>query len=90
VQSGGRTPRIRRKLAPGKQLLQPPWPLLPNLVQKLRQSGAAATIVAPRWTRKAWHQVLTEMASEELIVAPRRELFQPGRRALRGTRGSLH
>jgi hypothetical protein len=26
----------------------PPWPLLPNLVQKLRQSGAAATIVAPR------------------------------------------
>eukprot|EP00873_Tetraselmis_striata_P027633 jgi/Tetstr1/447897/TSEL_035205.t1 len=26
-----------------------PWPLLPDLVQKLRQSGAAATVVAPRW-----------------------------------------
>jgi hypothetical protein len=26
----------------------PPWPLLPNLVEKLRQSGAAATVVAPR------------------------------------------
>eukprot|EP00873_Tetraselmis_striata_P014461 jgi/Tetstr1/434725/TSEL_023778.t1 len=26
----------------------PPWPLLPDLVQKLRQSGAAATVVAPR------------------------------------------
>eukprot|EP00873_Tetraselmis_striata_P009540 jgi/Tetstr1/429804/TSEL_019671.t1 len=25
----------------------PPWPLPPDLVQKLRQSGAAATVVAP-------------------------------------------
>jgi hypothetical protein len=28
----------------------PPWALQPNLVQELRQSGAAATVVAPRWT----------------------------------------
>ena len=68
----------------------PPWPLLPNLVQKLRQSGAAATVVAPRWTGKVWHQALTELASEEIIIAPRHNLFQPGRRALRGTTGSPH
>jgi hypothetical protein len=68
----------------------PPWPLLPNFVQKLRQSGAAATVVAPRWTRNVWHQALTELASEEIIIAPRRDLFQPGRRALRGTTDSPH
>jgi hypothetical protein len=28
----------------------PPSPLLPNLVQKLRQSGATSTVVAPRLT----------------------------------------
>eukprot|EP00873_Tetraselmis_striata_P021261 jgi/Tetstr1/441525/TSEL_029755.t1 len=46
----------------------PPWPLLPDRVQKLRQSGAAATVVAlagrarcgtmhlPRWQwRSAWY-----------------------------------
>jgi hypothetical protein len=68
----------------------PPWPLLPNLVQKLRQSGASATIVAPRWTGKVWHHALTEMAYDEVIVASRRHLFQPGRRALRGTIGHPH
>jgi hypothetical protein len=33
----------------------PPWPLLPNLAQRLQQSGATATMVAPRWQGKAWH-----------------------------------
>eukprot|EP00873_Tetraselmis_striata_P001327 jgi/Tetstr1/421591/TSEL_012535.t1 len=60
-----------------------PWPLLPDLVQKLQQSGAAATVVAPRWEGKAWHQALTEMAVEELTVAPRAGLFRPGRRDAR-------
>eukprot|EP00873_Tetraselmis_striata_P045491 jgi/Tetstr1/465755/TSEL_010380.t1 len=48
-----------------------PWPLLPDLVQKLQQSGAAATVVAPRWEGKEWHQALPEVAVEELSVAPR-------------------
>eukprot|EP00873_Tetraselmis_striata_P034851 jgi/Tetstr1/455115/TSEL_041967.t1 len=48
----------------------PPWPLLPDLVQKLRQSGAAATVVAPRWEGKVWHQALTEMAVAERVVLP--------------------
>jgi hypothetical protein len=33
----------------------PPWPLLPDLAQKLQQSGATTTMVAPRWQGKAWH-----------------------------------
>eukprot|EP00873_Tetraselmis_striata_P027947 jgi/Tetstr1/448211/TSEL_035499.t1 len=48
----------------------PPWPLLPDPVQKLRQSGAAATVVAPRWEGKMWHQALTEMAVAERGVPP--------------------
>eukprot|EP00873_Tetraselmis_striata_P019837 jgi/Tetstr1/440101/TSEL_028459.t1 len=47
-------------------------------VQKLRQSGAAATIVAPRWEGKVWHHVLTEMAVAERVVLPRRDLFGRG------------
>eukprot|EP00873_Tetraselmis_striata_P037563 jgi/Tetstr1/457827/TSEL_044372.t1 len=62
-----------------------PWPLLPDLVQKLQRSGAAATVVAPRWEGKAWHQALTEMAAEELTVAPRAGLFRPGPRDGRGS-----
>jgi hypothetical protein len=42
----------------------PPWPLLPNLVLKLRRSGAEATVIAPIWTGKVWHHALTQMAME--------------------------
>eukprot|EP00873_Tetraselmis_striata_P008724 jgi/Tetstr1/428988/TSEL_018963.t1 len=47
---------------------------------KLKQTGAAATVIAPRWKGKAWHQALTEMAVEELTVAPRAGFIRPGRR----------
>eukprot|EP00873_Tetraselmis_striata_P017702 jgi/Tetstr1/437966/TSEL_026596.t1 len=67
-----------------------PWPLLPDLVQKLQRSGAAATVVAPRWGGKAWHRALTEMEVEELTVAPRAGLFRPGRRGGRGMIGRPH
>jgi hypothetical protein len=39
-------------------------PSLPNLVYKLRQSGASPIVVVPRWNGKVWHQALTEMASK--------------------------
>eukprot|EP00873_Tetraselmis_striata_P006285 jgi/Tetstr1/426549/TSEL_016847.t1 len=68
-----------------------PWPLLPDLVQKLQLSGAAATVVAPRWEGKAWHHALTEMEMEdELTVAPRAGLFRPGRWDGRGMIGMPH
>eukprot|EP00873_Tetraselmis_striata_P040771 jgi/Tetstr1/461035/TSEL_006185.t1 len=56
----------------------PPWPLLPDLVQKLRERGAAATVVAPRWEGKLWHHALTEMAVAERVVLPRRDLWLRG------------
>eukprot|EP00873_Tetraselmis_striata_P042614 jgi/Tetstr1/462878/TSEL_007827.t1 len=42
----------------------------PGCEAKLRQSGAAATVVAPRWEGKLWHQALTEMAVAERVCVP--------------------
>eukprot|EP00873_Tetraselmis_striata_P001683 jgi/Tetstr1/421947/TSEL_012846.t1 len=66
----------------------PPWPLLPDLVQKLRQSGASATVVAPRLKGKVWHRALTEMTVAERVVLPCRDLFRSGRRAARDMPGA--
>jgi hypothetical protein len=68
----------------------PRWPLLPNLVFKLRHIAEATTVIAPRWTGKVWHHVLTEMAVEELIISTRGSLFRPGRRAGRCVLGIPH
>jgi hypothetical protein len=68
----------------------PPWPMLPDFAQKLQQSGAAATVVAPRWQRKAWHHALTELACHETVMPARTHLFRPGRRHGRGTVGKPH
>jgi hypothetical protein len=65
-----------------------PWPLLPNLVLKLRESGGAtATIVAPRWTCKVWHHALTDMAVKEIVISLRDNLLRPRRRAMQGMLG---
>lgn len=42
----------------------PPWDLLDDVVYKLQSSGAQATVIAPLWPDRSWHQALTEMASE--------------------------
>jgi hypothetical protein len=68
----------------------PPWPLLPDLAQKLQQSGAAAMVVAPSWQGKAWHQALAELACHETVLPAHAHLFRPGRRHGRGTIGKPH
>jgi hypothetical protein len=57
----------------------PPWSLLDDLAAKLRQSGAAATVIAPKWPRFPWFQQLAEMASETIEMPPARNLFSPQR-----------
>eukprot|EP00873_Tetraselmis_striata_P012481 jgi/Tetstr1/432745/TSEL_022111.t1 len=52
--------------------------LLDDLVLKLQQSGAAATVVAPAWHGRPWLQQLHEMATEVLHYPPSRDLFFPG------------
>jgi hypothetical protein len=88
--SGLPSPR-RFVLARTKQLVQPAiWPLLPDLVQKLQQSGATTTMVASCWQGKAWHRALTELACHETVLPARAHLFRPGRRHGRGTIGKPH
>ena len=58
----------------------PPWELLDDLVTKLRQSGAAATVIAPRWPTKPWFHHLSEMAAESIDFPPSRDLFSPWQR----------
>jgi hypothetical protein len=65
----------------------PPWHVLPALAQKLLQSGATFTMVAPRWQGKAWHQALPELACNETVMSARAHWFRPGRRPGRGTIG---
>lgn len=65
----------------------PPWSLLEDLVLKLRQSGAAATVIAPTWPGKPWHQSLLDLASEYLVYPPSADIFSPGRSLKPGTVG---
>jgi hypothetical protein len=62
----------------------PPWELLDDLVAKLRQSGAAATIIAPYWPKKPWFAHLEEMSSETVVMPPSKDLFSPQQRQGRG------
>lgn len=56
----------------------PPWGLLSQLVQHLRLSGAAATVVAPYWTAQPWFGPLLDLASEYRVLEPARDIFRPG------------
>jgi hypothetical protein len=57
----------------------PPWSLLDDLATKLRQSGAATTVIAPKWPRFPCFQQLAEMESETIEMPPARNLFSPQR-----------
>jgi hypothetical protein len=59
--------------------INPPWDLLDEVVQKLRQSGSTATVITPCWEGAAWHQQLQELATEIFTLEPHRDLFFPGR-----------
>jgi hypothetical protein len=47
-----------------------PWTLLPDLVHKLRQSGAEATVIALYWPAKQWYQLLSELSGEQILYPP--------------------
>jgi hypothetical protein len=46
----------------------PPWTLLPDLVQKLRQSGAEAKVIEPYWAAKQWYQLHSSTKVRTCIV----------------------
>ena len=63
-----------------KNWCNPPWSLLPTLADKLEQSGAAATVVAPDWPRENWAAKLDALAIEVTRIPAHTGLFIPGRR----------
>jgi hypothetical protein len=48
----------------------PSWTLLPDLVRKLCQYSAAATVIAPYGPTKKWFQLLSELAYEQIMYSP--------------------
>jgi len=68
----------------------PPWELLEDLVLKLKQSRAPATVVVPAWQHTAWFQQLQGMASEMILYPPSHDLFFPGRLGERAGVGMPH
>lgn len=66
----------------------PPWELLDDLVAKLSQSGASATVVAPHWVSADWHQRLLDISDEVVVYPPAKDLFFPGRLGSRAPLGT--
>ena len=64
----------------------PPWQLLSQLAAKLRQSGAAAHVVAPAKPNQLWHRELLSLSSEVRTLPPQESLFFP---ASQGSRAAL-
>ena len=60
----------------------PPWSELDRLAQHLRETGAAATVIAPYWPAQPWFQAFQELAADALVIPARSGLFVPGRRTL--------
>ena len=49
----------------------PPVRLLPQLVQHLHSTGAAATVLVPHWPAQPWYAPLVELADDIVHLAPR-------------------
>ncbi|KAK3277511.1 hypothetical protein CYMTET_14487 [Cymbomonas tetramitiformis] len=58
-------------------LVNPPWALLDEVAHKLREEGAAATVVAPYGPGHSWFRELEALATEVVIMPRRRDLFTP-------------
>lgn len=56
----------------------PPWGLLPQVVQKLRESGAAAIVVAPFTPSATWYTELVGMSETLDVLSKDRDIYQPG------------
>ena len=60
-------------------LVNPPWVLMAQAVQKLRSSGAKAVVIAPYAPTASWWPDLMELTEEFEVLEPSPDLFRPGR-----------
>ncbi|KAK3260837.1 hypothetical protein CYMTET_30227 [Cymbomonas tetramitiformis] len=59
--------------------VNPPWALLDEVAHKLREEGAAATVVAPYLPGQSWFKELEALATEVVIMPLCRDLFTPSK-----------
>ncbi|KAK3241707.1 hypothetical protein CYMTET_48554 [Cymbomonas tetramitiformis] len=59
--------------------VNPPWALLDEVAPRLREEGAAATVVFPYWPGQSWFRELEALATEVVIMPRRRDLFTSSR-----------
>ncbi|KAK3238924.1 hypothetical protein CYMTET_51114 [Cymbomonas tetramitiformis] len=55
--------------------VNPPWALLDEVAHKLREEGAAATVVVPYWPSQSWFTELEALVTEVVIMPRHRDLF---------------
>lgn len=51
--------------------VNPPFRLLPRVIELIQRSGAEATVVAPYWPAKIWHRQLVDMSVSHPIKLPK-------------------
>ena len=66
----------------------PPWELLPELVTKLRISGAPAHVVAPEKPGAWWYRELVALSTELRVIAPQVSTFYPASQGSRAPIGA--
>ncbi|KAK3268079.1 hypothetical protein CYMTET_23396 [Cymbomonas tetramitiformis] len=59
--------------------VNPPWAMLDEVAHKLREEGAAATVVTPYWPGQSWFRELEALATEVVSMPRHRDLFTPSR-----------
>jgi ribonuclease HI len=58
--------------------INPPFRLLPQIIQQLRRDKATATIIAPIWPAQPWYQQLTSMLLDKPMIIDLENSFLPG------------
>ena len=51
--------------------VNPPWVMLPQVLDKILQDKAMATVIAPVWPSQAWFHKLTSLLTAPPILLPR-------------------
>jgi hypothetical protein len=55
---------------PENNYVNPPFRMIPSVIQTLKQQNATATVITPRWPAQLWYQMLLDMSIAPPIILP--------------------
>ncbi|KAA6366811.1 MAG: hypothetical protein EZS28_037660 [Streblomastix strix] len=58
--------------------IQPPIPLLPAVLKKIREDQVEATIIAPLWLGQIWYTEVVNQNVQSLMLGWSSEILKPG------------